>query len=58
MQYRSRAALPEPSTPLTFFDRHAAAAFQSLLDDKPLLEPLYELYPQYLRERDLAKLAL
>lgn len=24
----------------------------------PLLEPLYELYPQYLRERDLAKLAL
>jgi len=24
----------------------------------PLLEPLYELYPQYLRERDLGKLAL
>jgi alcohol dehydrogenase len=24
----------------------------------PLLEPLYELYPQYLRDRDLAKLAL
>ncbi len=36
---RSTAA-PEPSTPLTVFDRHAAAAFQSLLDDKPLLEPL------------------
>ena len=40
MKSACRAAAPEPSTPLTVFDRHAAAAFQSLLDDKPLLEPL------------------
>ena len=50
MQYRSRAAYPEPSTPLTVFDRHAAAAFQSLLDDKPLLEPLRDaVYGPWMR---------
>ena len=50
MQYRSRAAYPEPSTPLTVFDRHAAAAFQSLLDDQPLLEPLREaVYGRWMR---------
>ena len=50
MQYRSRAAYPEPSTPLTVYDRHAAAAFQSLLDDQPLLEPLREaVYGRWMR---------
>ena len=50
MQYRSRTAYPEPSTPLTVFDRHAAAAFQSLLDDQPLLEPLREaVYGPWMR---------
>ena len=50
MKYRSRTAYPEPSTPLTVFDRHAAAAFQSLLDDKPLLEPLREaVYGPWMR---------
>ena len=50
MKYRSRTAAPEPSTPLTVYDRHAAAAFHSLLDDKPLLQPLREaVYGPWMR---------
>ncbi len=50
MKSRSRTAYPEPSTPLTVYDRNAAAVLQSLLDDNPLLEPLREaVYGPWMR---------